>query len=134
MQTLNVRHTLIAENHRNFGYLCIQEIFVATKSSVHTSIRPRIHVSRGKISHFKHRPRVWTVSRMATGTFREKKKNNSAESFFRLNLNVYVSVDNRERVKARDKQQRRPFCLLHGKRENFTAEVKKREMLAATRV
>ena len=81
MQTLNVRDTLRDEHHRKFGYLCIQEIFVATKSSVHTSIRPHIHVSRGEISHFKHDPSVWTVSRMATRTFREKQQQQSRVFF-----------------------------------------------------
>ena len=43
--------------------------------------------------HFKY-PRVSAVNRIATRTFRDKKKNNNnkADSFFRLNLNVYVVV------------------------------------------
>ena len=34
------------------------------------------------------------VNRMATRTLREK-NNDKAESFFRLNFNVYINVDNR---------------------------------------
>ena len=82
---------------------------------------------------FKH-PRVSEVNRMATRTFREKKyNNNKADSFFRLNFNVYINVDRRERARARDKKQRRPISL-EEKRENFIAVVRKWEMLAATEV
>ena len=37
----------------------------------------------------------------------EKINNNRTESLFRLNFNVYVDVDNRERVSARDNKGRR---------------------------
>ena len=41
---------------------------------------------------------------MAARTYREKKnKNNKDESFFTLNYNVYINVDNREKVRARNK-------------------------------
>ena len=42
-----------------------------------------------------------------------KRKNNiKAESFlFRLNLNVYADIDNRERAGARDKKQSRRISL-----------------------
>ena len=71
---------------------------------------------------------------MATRTFTEKKyNNNKADSFFPLNFNVYVNVDNRERDKARDKKRRRPISL-EEKRENFIAVVSKGEMLAASKV
>ena len=55
--------------------------------------------------HFKH-PRVLAVNRMATRrTFREKKyDNNKADSFFRLNFNVYIDVksDNTEKELERE--------------------------------
>ena len=72
---------------------------------------------------------------MATGTFTQKKYNNKnkADYFFRLNFNVYINVDKRERARARDKKQRRPISL-EEKRENFIAVVRKWEMLAATEV
>ena len=61
---------------------------------------------------------------MATRTFREKKyNNNKADSFFRLNFNVYINVDKRERARARDKKQRRSISL-EEKRENFIAVVR----------
>ena len=42
---------------------------------------------------------------MATRTFREKKYNkNKADSFFQLNFNVCINVDNRERARARDEK------------------------------
>ena len=82
---------------------------------------------------FKHL-RVSGVNRMGTRTFREKKyNNNKAGYFFRLNFNVYINVDKRERARARDKKQRRPISL-EEKRENFIAVVRKWEMLAATEV
>ena len=60
-----------------------------------------------------------------TRTFRgEKNHNNKAESFFRLNINVYINVDNRERTKARDEKQRRPI-LLEETPEKFLAAVRK---------
>ena len=47
------------------------------------------------------------LNRMATLTFTEKKYNNNKDdSFFRLNFNVFLNVDNRERAGARDKKQR----------------------------
>ena len=46
---------------------------------------------------------------ITTHTFREKKKNNKADSFFQVHFNVYIDVYNRERARARDKKQRRPI-------------------------
>ena len=47
------------------------------------------------------------LNRMATLTFTEKKYNNNKDdSFFRLNFNAFLNVDNRERAGARDKKQR----------------------------
>ena len=67
-------------------------------------VQPPIHVSRGEILKFKH-TRVSAVNRMATRTFREKKYNkNKADSFFQLNFNVCINVDNRERARARDEK------------------------------
>ena len=65
---------------------------------------------------------------MATGTLRERQReknnNKKAESFVRLNFNVYINVDNQERAKARNAQQRRPISL-EEKHQNFTAAVRK---------
>ena len=67
-------------------------------------VQPPIHISRGEILKFKH-TRVSAVNRMATRTFREKKYNkNKADSFFPLNFNVCINVDNRERARARDEK------------------------------
>ena len=71
----------------------------------------RLHVSRGKILHFKYL-RVSAENRIATRTFTDKKNNTKADSFFRLNFNVYIDVDNRERARARDKEQKRPIYFV----------------------
>ena len=64
-----------------------------------------------EISHFKY-PSVSAVNREATWTLRDKHyNNNNAGLLFRLNYSVYIDVDNRERAKARDKEQRRPISL-----------------------
>ena len=109
---------------RNFG----------SDKIVLTYIRPPLQVSTPSST-----PRVSVVNHTATGTLRERQieKNNNnnkkAESFVRLNFNVYINVENRERAKARNTQQRRPISL-EEKHQNFTAAVKKWEMLAATKV
>ena len=98
---------------------------VLRKSSVRgTYVRPPLHVSWDELLHFKH-PRVSAVNRIASRTFRDKNNNIKADSFFRLNYNVYIDLDNRERARARDKQQRRPISLAE-KHENFIATVRKR--------
>ena len=108
---------------RKFGNLCIQEILVLRKSSVRsTYVRPPLHVSRDEILHFKHM-RVSAVNRIASRAFRDKNNNNKANSFFRLNFNVYVDVDNGERARARDKKQRRKISLKE-KHENFIVAVR----------
>ena len=61
-----------------------------------TYVRAPLHVSRGEILHFRY-PCVSAVN---------------ADSFFRLNSNVFIDVDNRERARARDKKQRRPILLV----------------------
>ena len=63
---------------------------------------------------------------MATRTFREKKYNkNKADSFFQLNFNVYINVDNRERARVRDKKKTKEKIWLEEKREIFIAAVRK---------
>ena len=94
------------------------------------NVRPPLHVNRGEILHFNH-PRILTVNRTATRTFRDKKQQQS-HSFFRLNFNVYIDVDNRERARDREiKNKRDQFCWKH---ENFMAVLRIWEMLAATKV
>ena len=67
--------------------------------------------------HFKHLPRVsaWPPGSLE----RINNKHNKADSFFRLNFNVYIDVDNREKARLRDKKQRRPSSLEVRKLWNF---------------
>ena len=51
------------------------------------------------------------INRITSRPFRDKNNNNKYDSFFRLDFNVYVTVDNRERARARDKHQRIPISL-----------------------
>ena len=44
---------------------------------------------------------VSVVNHMAARTFREREKKN--ESFFPLNINIFINLDNRERARARNK-------------------------------
>ena len=67
--------------------------------------------------------RVSAVNRKASRAFRDKNNNNKADSFFRLNFNVYIDVDNGERARARDKKHRRPISLKE-KHENFIVAVR----------
>ena len=48
-----------------------------------------------------------------------------ADFFFRLNFNVYIDLDNRQRAIAKDKTQRRPISL-EEKHNTFIAAVRKR--------
>ena len=48
-----------------------------------------------------------------------------ADSFCRLNFNVYIDVDNRQRDRAKDKNQRRPISL-EEKHNTFIAAARKR--------
>ena len=57
-----------------------KKIMVLKKSSMRTYIRPPIYVSRGEISRYKH-PRVSAVNRIATQTFREKRKQQQSRVF-----------------------------------------------------
>ena len=70
---------------------------------------------------------------MATqpGLLEQKKQKN--ESFFPLNFNVYINLDNKERARAKKTQQWRPISL-EEKHESYIAAVTKWEMLAATNV
>ena len=72
---------------------------------------------------------------MATRTFKERKNNKQAESFFQQSLNVYINVEKRERARARNKKKttiRRPISL-EEKHGNFIAAVRKWEILASTK-
>ena len=84
---------------RKFGNLYIQEILVLRKSSVRsTSARtPLLHVSGDEILHFKH-TRVLALNRIASRTFRDKNNKSKADSFFPINFNVYIDIDNREKA------------------------------------
>ena len=108
---------------RNFG----------SDKIVLTYVRPPLHVSWGETLYFKHPARLGGKSHghrdFKRETERKKTKQNNnnnekAESFVRLNFNVYINVDNRERAKARNTQQRRPISL-EEKHQNFTAAVRK---------
>ena len=46
--------------------------------------------------------RVSVVNRIASRAFRDKNNNNKADSFFRLNFNVYIDVDNAEKELERE--------------------------------
>ena len=72
-----------------------------------------LHVSWGEILHFKY-PCVSTVNCIA-----------KPDSFFPLNFNVFVGVENRERARERDKKQKRSF-LLEEKHESFITAVRKK--------
>ena len=94
--------------HNFFGYdLVIAELSRAQRSTMdkeiwlpmRTYVHPPLNASQGEILHFNH-PRVSTVNRISTRTFRDKKH---FYSFFWLNSNVYIDVDNRERARTRDK-------------------------------
>ena len=65
-----------------------------------------LHLSRGKILQFKRaRVSIGSKSHGHPDLSREKKyNNNQADSFFRLNFNVYINVGNRERARARDEK------------------------------
>ena len=71
-------------------------------------------------------------NRMAARTFRKKKQQQS-RVFFDVIFDVYTHVDNRERERASDWKQRRRISW-EEKHENFIAAVRKREMLAASKV
>ena len=73
------------------------------------------------------------VNHIAADTFREEKKKKKKESFFPLNFNVYINLDNRERARKKNKWQRRPISL-EEKHENYIATVRKWEMVAATKM
>ena len=53
--------------------------------------------------HFKHLARFGGKSHGRADLREKNNKNNKDESFFTLNFNVYINVDNREKVRARNK-------------------------------
>ena len=67
---------------------------------------------------------IFGILRQLAGVL-EIKTTTNAVSFFRLNFNVCINVDNRERAGARDKNQRRPISL-EEKPKKFIAAVRKR--------
>ena len=69
---------------------------------------------------------------MAARTFRKKKQQQS-RVFFDVIFDVYTHVDNRGRARASDWKQRRRISW-EEEHENFIAAVRKREMLAASKV
>ena len=98
---------------------------------VRTCVRPPLHVSRGETLHFKHPTRFGGKSHGHRDFKREtERKNNNnnkkAESFVRLNFNVYINVENRERAKARNTQQRRPISLEEKTSEFYSGSEKMR--------
>ena len=72
-------------------------------------------------------------NRMAAGLLEREKKQQQIRVFFDVIFDVYIHVDNRERAKASDWKQRRKISL-EEKHENFMAEVRKWEMLEASKV
>ena len=66
------------------------------------------------------------VNRIVSRTFRDENNNNKADSFFRLNFNVYIDVDNRERARARDKNTKETNFVGKKKHGHFIAEVRNR--------
>ena len=70
-------------------------------------VRPQVtqppRVSLGEILHFKHLPRVsaWPPGSLE----RINNKVNKDDSFFRLNFNVFIDVDNREKARLRVKKK-----------------------------
>ena len=70
---------------------------------------------------------VSAVNRTAARTYREKNNNNNnkAESFFRLDFNVYINVDNREKVRARNKTTTTKTNLVGRKTRKFYSGAEK---------
>ena len=54
--------------------------------------------------------RVSAVNRIASRAFRDKNNNNKADSFFRLNFDVYIDVDNEEELERETKNTGDQFC------------------------
>ena len=68
---------------------------------------------------------IFGILRQLPGVLEIKTTTTNADSFFRLNFNVYINVDNRERARARVKNQRRPISL-EEKQKKIIAAVRKR--------
>ena len=72
---------------------CIPNILVPTNSSIGAYAPAPDPVSYGYILYFKQPARVSAINHVASRTLTEEKNNNNnnkAESYFRLNLNVYM--------------------------------------------
>ena len=89
-------------------------------------VRSPIHVRRAEIFHFKH-PRVLTVNRTATRTFKGK-KTTTTKKLIDVNTLTWITEKELEREKKRDQ-----FCWKKNKK-HFIAAVRTWEMLAATKV
>ena len=90
----------------------------------------------GEILHFKHLARFGGKYHGRQDLQGEKNNNNNkAESFFRLNFNAYINVDNREKARARNKTTTTTKTNLVGRKTStFYSGATKMEMPASTRV
>ena len=80
--------------------------------------------------HSKHLARFGGKSHGHRARTLEEKKNKTqkTESFFPLNFNVYINLDNRERTrvkKKKKKKKRTPISLEEKHDENYVAAVRK---------
>ena len=80
-----------------------------THVTVVTYVRSRLHVTCSEFC-------IQALARFGGKShghpdFKERKNNNKAESFFRLNSDVYTNVDNGERARAIDKKRKRQISL-----------------------
>ena len=72
---------------------------------------------------------------MASRTFGWKKQQQRKnESFFRLNFNVYINVENKERARASRTKNSGEQFRWKKKNETYMAVVRKWEMIAVTKV
>ena len=86
---------------RNFGSEKIyREAYVPTY--VHPLMLAGIKFRISSTRMFRH---VSVVNRIAFQTFSNKNNKNKADSFFRLNFNVYIVVVDRERARVRVKNK-----------------------------
>ena len=117
---------------RKFVYLYIQEILVLRKSSLRSSVGNS--TPSCKLGWNFAFQALAVRFGMATRILRKNKQQSQQSRFFRLNFNVYIDVDNREKARLRDTKQRRPSSLGVRKYEIFILAVRKWEMLATTEV
>ena len=102
---------------RKFVYLYIQEILVLRKSSLRSSVGNS--TPSCKLGWNFAFQALAVRFGMATRILRKNKQQSQQSRFFRLNFNVYIDVDNREKARLRDKKQRRPSSLEVRKLWNF---------------